>query len=299
MKKFIGLVVGILVLTVNVCGLNTKKLVAFGDSLSCNGNACIHAAQPSEMCVMYPSGRFTEGDIWLEILADKLGLKRPIPSLAGGDNFAYGGATTGWKYSKNRLNVGSQIDAYIKRSEGRIDEKNLYIIWAGGNDLKNDILPEDLISNMKAHIETLINAGGKQFLVPNFPPIGSTPTANLLIDKLGDGLGWVGKKLKLVPNARIIKKGVKALLGGFAQETVLSYNRELENVLKKLEKQNAEIKIYRFDAYEYFSHIKEHLNEYGMKHEKELFFKDGFHPSSKGHYLIANAVYRKLMEEQE
>src|SRR3954447_10512298 len=52
-----------------------EHLVVFGDSLSDTGNA----------------GRFSNGPVWVEYLADRLGLKLS-PSQRGGSNFAGRGA---------------------------------------------------------------------------------------------------------------------------------------------------------------------------------------------------------------
>jgi phospholipase/lecithinase/hemolysin len=89
-------------------------VVVFGDSLSDTGNA----------------GRFSNGPVWVEYLAQKLGL--PLkPARAGGNNFAVGGA---------RLDPGSgdtslraQANAYLRSSRSR--GRTLYIVYGGGNDL--------------------------------------------------------------------------------------------------------------------------------------------------------------------
>lgn len=298
-NRIVGIVVGLLILTLSVFGeLKVKEIVAFGDSLTCTGNACIHAENPSTMCLLFPQGKFTDGDVWLEVLADKLGLPQPTASLIGGSNFAYGGATTGRKHSKHLLNVGSQIDAYLERSGRQANPETLYVIWAGGNDLKNKILPADLISNMQAHIEELVHSGAKQFLVPNFPPVGNAPTVKKGISLAGKGLGWLSEKVGLVDDRDQVGGGVISFLEGFAQVGIEFYNNELEIVLAEIEK-TYNIKIYRFDSYAYFGYVRNNLHKHGIKDEMELYLYDGFHPSKTGHYLIAHAVYRELHAQSQ
>ena len=77
------------------------ELVVFGDSGSDNGNDHILSGGlvvPSP----YFGGRFSNGPLWVERLAERLGLGHPTernplpaPSEAGGTNYAYGGAEAG------------------------------------------------------------------------------------------------------------------------------------------------------------------------------------------------------------
>ena len=66
------------------------QIVAFGDSLSDTGNDLIAFGSPQPP---YYQGRFSNGPNWIDDLAGKLGVPDPQPSLAGGTNYAYGGAT--------------------------------------------------------------------------------------------------------------------------------------------------------------------------------------------------------------
>jgi hypothetical protein len=68
-------------------------LYAFGDSLSDVGNAYIASGLKVPISP-YDAGRFSNGPIWLEDLATKLHLAPVMPSLAGGTDFAFGGAQT-------------------------------------------------------------------------------------------------------------------------------------------------------------------------------------------------------------
>src|SRR5262245_65983712 len=71
-----------------------SEVIVFGDSISDTGNGYIFtggfAAGPP-----YFDGRFSNGPVWVEALAQELGLPVPTPSLNGGTNYAIGGEETG------------------------------------------------------------------------------------------------------------------------------------------------------------------------------------------------------------
>jgi hypothetical protein len=67
-------------------------LFAFGDSLSDAGNLFALTGIPS---APYFDGHFSNGTTWVEDLSKDLGLGTLKPSVSGGTDFAFGGATTG------------------------------------------------------------------------------------------------------------------------------------------------------------------------------------------------------------
>src|SRR5215831_11872170 len=79
-----------------------SQFVVFGDSLSDNGNAFIGTGGAIPAPPLYTVGRFTDGSdtsptgtpggIWHEVLSGLLGEPVSTPFLAGGTNFAVGGA---------------------------------------------------------------------------------------------------------------------------------------------------------------------------------------------------------------
>ena len=77
--------------------------VVFGDSLSDNGNnAAAGLFDPSQVITgnsyvptnTYAPGTYSNGPVWASDFAAMIGLPL-LPSLAGGTDFALGGATTG------------------------------------------------------------------------------------------------------------------------------------------------------------------------------------------------------------
>lgn len=272
-------------------GLEVNGIVAFGDSLSCNGNACLHAEIPAPMCMLYPQGRFTDGDVWLEVFADELDLPRPKASLAGGFNFAYGGATSGWTSSPNLLNVGHQIEAYLQRVNGKADPANLFVLWAGGNDIKNNIIPKSLISNLKQHITDLAKAGAKIFFIPNYPPLAQTPLVAGASSFLGLGLGKIGAYFEY--ESTVVQNTFMAWADQAADFGTRALNRQLKNMLRDLE-HSLGITIYHFDAYTLFHEVKENLSEFGLNENDHLFIYDGFHPSAVVHKILGQEAFQMI-----
>ena len=109
----------------------------------------------------------------------------PTPFLAGGLNYAFGGASTGPGYTlfapgQYVPNVDTQIGAYLAGNTPTAGQ--LFTIWAGANDLliggqSNPAIPAQNIAN---EIAMLAGAGAKQFLIPDLPLLGEIPLTNTL-----------------------------------------------------------------------------------------------------------------------
>src|SRR5262245_23347845 len=154
-----------------------SEVVVFGDSISDTGNAFLGfegaAAGPP-----YFEGRFSNGPVWVEVLAQELGLPAPAPSLMGGSNYAWGGAETGPGISFfGTPNVGTQIGQFLADRE-QLTGHELIVIAAGSNDLAWDTphAAGRLVRNLGKHISDLAAAGGRTFLVPNLPSPGPNPS---------------------------------------------------------------------------------------------------------------------------
>jgi phospholipase/lecithinase/hemolysin len=143
-----------------------EHIVVFGDSLSDMGNA----------------GRFSNGPVWVEQLANKLGLSLE-PSESGGSNFAVGGARLNPHRGHN--NIRAQIDLYLERpaQSGR----TLHIVFGGGNDLLAAVQApnaESIIKaaagSLKSILADLARHGATDILVPDLPDVGMTPAVRRL-----------------------------------------------------------------------------------------------------------------------
>lgn len=148
-------------------------ILVFGDSLSDVGNVYIFT-EKTNPGKPYFEGRFSDGPVWIEVFAEGMGLPALKPSLAGGTNYAFGGARTGNGNRDGKPDIGAQIDEYFKNSNGKISPKELVVVCGGCNDFLRGN-PIYTIPNIIDHIKKLANAGGKVFLVSNLPPLGGLP----------------------------------------------------------------------------------------------------------------------------
>lgn len=172
-----------------------NQIVAFGDSLTDDGNALIiyqnpaifgpyPAGAPVPLPPNYTTGRFTDGPdttpasafpgkVWLEDLSSQLGLPTPTASLAGGTDYAIGSAQTG---TANPQDMGNQVALYLTAVGGHASPTALYAFWGGANDLldhQGAATAQAAATNIFDEIETIAAAGGRNFLWLNLPPLGA------------------------------------------------------------------------------------------------------------------------------
>ncbi|MGC9503232.1 alkaline phosphatase D family protein [Baaleninema sp.] len=153
------------------------NLIVFGDSLSDVGNVFTATSGTLPASPPYFEGRFSNGRLVVEQLADAVGLNASVPALLGGTNYAFGGATTGFGNSaQGTPNVGEQIDLY--RLENRLDVRDLVYLHAGSNNFVQSPTPLDpasVVSDLTGHITTLAEAGATTFVVPNLGDFSGAP----------------------------------------------------------------------------------------------------------------------------
>lgn len=162
----------------------------FGDSLSDTGNdfllsSTIHASDPNFPIVPDPigypaSGRFSNGPVYSELLANRLGFDLQ-PSLLGGTNYAYGGAGTSSVILPFSSSFSDQVQQYVA-APGGADPDALYVLFVGSNDVQDifDGAPpaasiEAAIGRIGIAVEALALEGVRHFLIPNIPDLGLVP----------------------------------------------------------------------------------------------------------------------------
>lgn len=177
---------------------DTTQIFVFGDSLSDSGNSFALTSGLIPPDPPYDSGRFSNGLVAVEYLAEDLGFTLdPFYGNGGGNNFAVGGAKTGTGNSNNDdiasflpgvtlPGVSKQIDDFEHSLEnGHADPDALYLVWAGPNDFLDylgdgvpgdpAVLIEDGVSNITHNVTRLTNLGAKNLVVPNMPSLGRLP----------------------------------------------------------------------------------------------------------------------------
>ncbi len=160
-----------------------SRVIAFGDSLSDTGNFLAlttslpdHFPTPLPQAGDYSAGRFSNGAVAVERLANGLGVAL--------QNYAYGGAKSGTGGQWPNTGLQSQLGLFANSLGGAAADPNaLYFVWGGANDLR-DITPAtfastitNTINNLTGIVGSLYQLGARNFLLPNLPDIGLTPEA--------------------------------------------------------------------------------------------------------------------------
>jgi outer membrane lipase/esterase len=244
------------------------RLVVLGDSLSDTGNA----------------GRFTDGEVWVERLARGLGLG-VAPARMGGFNYAVGGA----RIHGGAFSLREQAQLFVAtRDSGRPDPATLYIVFGGSNDLRalvdvadKTVGADAAVTELAAVLHALVDAGAREFLVPNLPDIGRTPEAR------EHGAAWVRE----------------------ARALAQRFNSGLERVLRELERADG-VHVHRLDVFGLLEAAAADpqrftLRDLGNPCPPELrmsgcdgyLFWDGMHPTSTGHARLGDAALALLKRE--
>ena len=172
-------------ITVPAGGFST--LYAFGDSLSDAGNISLATLGQVPDRSIYSDGRFINGNVWVQDLAQNLHLPAVKPSLAGGTDYAYGGAETGATsvHAANPSDLPTQL-ALFDAQVPHPSPAALYTVWAGSNDVldianstqtaaQQAASVQQAVTNEVGFIDGLIAHGAENLVVMNVPDLGVTP----------------------------------------------------------------------------------------------------------------------------
>jgi outer membrane lipase/esterase len=249
--KILATVAAMTVAQAAVAGPYTN-LYVFGDSLVDAGNTQLAVVSsggndPTPAAAGYFNGRFTNGPDYVDLLSEKMFGSYTRASLAGGNNFAFGGAlarNNGDPLPDLRL----QVNSYFARSGGTADANALYVINVGGNDLfaaatNPTLIPTfkaDSIDVITAQVQALNAAGARNILVTGLPNIGGTP-------------GTAGNPA--------------AAAGGRALS--VNFNNVLQSALDDLMLE-AGTRLFRFDYISFFDTITANLSANGLPSDLDL-----------------------------
>lgn len=231
--------------------VTVDKIVAFGDSLSDNGNLYALTKRTHKVLPFVPvipasppyyEGRFSNGENWLDVLSKKTNL--PLV------DHAYGGAWAEPVWQSAQVipfDISEQVSLYIMENAlDRHKDRHLFIIWAGANDYLQgrediDYASTNTVSNIKKQIERLIYHGAHQLLIANLPDISKTP------DVINQG--------------PVIVKETK--------ELVELHNKKLAAAIKEVQEKNPKIIIIQMDAKEPFDALQANPSSYNIKNIKD------------------------------
>ncbi|MDZ8086476.1 MAG: SGNH/GDSL hydrolase family protein [Nostoc sp. DedQUE12b] len=158
---------------------NYEDIYVFGDSFSDTGNAFNATNRTFPPSPKYFDGRFSNGPVWVEYLAQDFGL-----SFNPRTNFAFGGATTGVDNISVPEFPGLQRQIASFTAENPSANPNaLYIVWAGANDYFSYFAggvpnPNQAVANISAAVTSLAAIGAQDIMVVNQPDLGKFPVAN-------------------------------------------------------------------------------------------------------------------------
>jgi outer membrane lipase/esterase len=249
-----------------------STIIVMGDSLSDTGNVFRATSSlpgaPIPVSPPYFQGHFSNGPMWVEDLGHALSLQ-VTSSLAGGTNFAFGGAKTGSDlHDLFQHDIGivipslrSQVTAYratlfdptltdlTRVKQAPADA--LYVVWGGANDLRETVqegtqgatpaqIANDAVGNIVNVIRQLQSAGAIYFLVPNLPDLGLTP-----------------QHVALGPAASQL---------GTALST--AFNNALESALQNLEN-TLPVQIARLDISAHFAEVTANPQDFGVANVTE------------------------------
>lgn len=278
-----------------------SRVIVFGDSMSDNGNLYKRSVEISLMFPISPilpvsppyySGRFTNGKVWVERLAEKFN----IPENAFID-YAYAGATI----ESDILpipNLNKQVSTYLEWNP-TADPYALYTVWAGSNDLLRHLnktdneLIETMSSNMEYNLRKLIARGAKNILSPQLPDLAGTPDS--LSKDLENGDNSYTQRL-----TNLIKR----------------YNASHRAILEQLRKEFPSVVLMTFDVYSFTQNAKNRAKDYGFTNivdrcnpnyywdddlaicekPKEYAYWDGVHPSASAHAILAEIMYQVVIQ---
>jgi len=267
------------------CRDTFSHLYVFGDSLSDTGN--YYRLSGGSPPPPYAEGRFCNGPIWVEYLAESLEMEYQ-PS----DNFAVGGATTGTLNSndgfagKEYPGLLDEVASFVAMRPACGAQRALYVVEAGANDffvaLAAGTSPATLIgngvNNTVTAIQQLRGSGARFILVMNVPDLGVTPMAQ----SLGEG-------------------GPPMLT-----QLTAAYNQALDLALEQLAQ--AGIPTIRLDAFAVLDEMASQPAAYGFSNvttpflyappglsPDQFLFWDPVHPTTGAHEVLTDEALEQII----
>jgi|GEM_PF-922545 len=292
----VGMVVWVIFtffISLSAFGAGFSHIVSFGDSLSDNGSTILsgflydlgldnHPTATDPYGIMH----VTDGLVWVEYLAGAMGSGLYDAAFAG----ASSGAGNPIATTYGPL-IQAIVDAYPNHPELAViasqlpytgllsqvslltDSTNpqydpfllsldmnttLFTVWAGAVDFLYPIpgkTAADAAQNIGTALGMLAGAGAKHILVANLPDIASTPEYFYYLDQdsRDEASAWTAE-----------------------------FNAALQTILANALGLYPSLRLYPFDVYGLFQEFTP-----GSPAWEELFWNDGFHPSSIGHQIMA------------
>lgn len=286
------------------------QFISVGDSLSDTGNTFdvslgFQPASPNNM------GRFSNGLIWNELLANELGLIPPTPSRDGGDNYAYGGALSSldvqiviipFLFVITLPSATSQIFDFLGDVGNVVDPNALYTFSIGGNDI------------IGAGEALSANPTGAQLAAAEQEMMNIAGSLEVALQQWLDDFDGPGEGRIVILNAPNVGITPRAIADG--KETVfealsIAYNDGLSDVVDSLN----DPRLLLVDFFELTNMAVANPSQFGLSNvtarcwsesanticpnPDEYLFWDDIHPTAMGHTLLMIEVLDRLFPEEE
>ena len=277
-----------------------SELVIFGDSLSDPGNAFVltgdSSIPPYELIPNAPYARgghhFTNGDTWVEKLARDLN-QNTGPALRtpkAFSNYAVGGARA---RDAGLISLTTEVGLFISNTGNLIPGDALYVVFIGGNDIRDAIVAlatdasgaasiaiiEAAVSAIYDNISALIASGATDFLIVNGPDLSLVPAVALQ----GENAQYFARLLSNEFNA-----GLTVILDILSQDPAVSVRTV--DIFALFNDVVAEPQLYGFEIVGQ-SCIKPGIVGKAVCFKPDTYlFWDGIHPTRAGHKVIADTA---------
>ena len=267
-------------------------LIDFGDSLSDVGNDYALTAGTTPGGPGYYTGRFSNGPIWVEKLGQSLGLGAPTPSLLGGNDYAYGGVTSGTGNTSFVLpNVETQVNGWTAAHTA--SGTQLFTLLGGANDLFNYLggssttTPVQAADNIAASVHTLYGDGARNILVANLPDLGQTPRFH----------GTAGQAVATGVTLQFNTDLATDLASQLAASPGLNvYNLNLYSLINQAIASPGSFGLTDVTDQAYTGDTTFTGNGTAVSNPSGYLFWDSIHPTTTGHALVAQAAVSAIPE---
>ncbi len=303
-----------------------SALYAFGDSLSDAGNLSITTAAAGAPQPVSPpyykqqygpiSGTvFSNGPTWAQNLSIALGLGTLAPSLAGGTDFAFGGAQTG----ATPQNAGDpkiqaiSLPAQLGQFKTRVPTPSsnaLYTVSVGSNDLLGILANPSLtaqqqtadvnaaVANEIAFVQQLIGDGAKNLLVLDVPDLSKTPDVALGLANGGNtpstALEVEASQISSAYNTALSSQLATIASAGAVRVQVADVSALLDNAIANPVTYgliNVATPVWSGNSTSASSGT---LAVSGTAAQDQFLFWDAIHPTETGHQAIADLAEQQL-----
>jgi phospholipase/lecithinase/hemolysin len=276
-------------------------MVTFGASISDTGNVCNTLQTNCPYGPPYASGRASNGPLWIEYVATKLG-NSAKPSTTGGTNYAWGGARTGTVPGVTTPpavpSMVAQVEEHLKKVGYVVQPETLFALdgVTVGNNISDALTLAQTdpqapvkvltaaVTDMASMILRLYAAGARHIMVVNSTNVGRTPYVQSL--------------------------GAAAVAG--ATQLSAQFNGALAQQIAQLKATSPGLNVYLIDAFAFTEQAVANPSAFGLTNVTDAcfstattppttcatpdtyFYWDGFHSTTAVNSLVADIAVKAL-----